>query len=151
MPLGAAAELQINRGLRLSWSTGARWEMRMRSPKVSSEQPVGRMMLKPCSALSRSSPWQKEVDAGLRVEACGPVAIAFFMVSSGQGAPTSVGQPCVVYSCSSPVAGWGVPAGGAERVGCCFPRKNVSRQGVRVPTQRRGYYRSTPHRAALQR
>ena len=105
MPFGAAVELQINRGLRLSWSTDARREIRMRSPKVSSAQPAGRMMLKPCSALYRSSPRQKEVAAGLRVEACGPVAIACFMVSSGQGSPTSAGQTCVAYSCSSPVAG----------------------------------------------
>ena len=25
-----------------------------------------------------------------------------------------------------------MPDGGAERVGCCFPRKNVSRKGARV-------------------
>ena len=88
-------------------------------------------MLKPRSALSRSSSRQKEVAAGLRVEAWGPVAIASLIVSSGQGAPTSAGQPCVAYSWSSAVAVWGVPAGGAERVGCCFPRNNVSRQGAR--------------------
>ena len=103
----------------------------MRSPKVSSALPAGRIMLKPRSARSRSSPRQKEVAAGLRVEAWGPVAIASIIVSSGQGAPTSAGQPCVAYSWSSAVAGWGVPAGSAERVGCCFPHKNVSRQGSR--------------------
>ena len=105
MPFGAVVELEINRGLRLSWSTNGRREMRMRSPKVSSAQPAGRMMLKPRSALSRSSRQQKKVAAGLRVESCGPVAIACFLVSSGQEAPTSTGQPCVAYSCSIPVAG----------------------------------------------
>ena len=85
MPFGAAVKLQINRGLRLSWYTNARREMRIRSPKVSSAHPAGRMMLKPRLALFRSSPRQKEVAAGLRVEACGPVAIACFMVASGQG------------------------------------------------------------------
>ena len=69
--------------------------------------------------------------ADLRVEAWGPVEIASLIVSSGQGAPTSAGQPCVAYSWTSAVAGWGVPAGGAERVGYCFLRKNVSRQGAR--------------------
>ena len=68
IPFGAAVELQINRGFRLAWSTDAIREMWMRSPKVSSALPAGRIMLKPRSALSRSSPWQKEVAAGLRVE-----------------------------------------------------------------------------------
>ena len=130
IPFGSAVELQINRGFRLAWSTDASREMRMRSPKVSSAMPAGRIMMKPRSALSRSSPWQKEVAAGLRVEAWGPVATASCIVSSGQGAPTYAGQPCVAQSWSSAVAGWGVPAGGAESVGCCFPRKNVSRQGA---------------------
>ena len=103
----------------------------MRSPNVSSALPVGRIMLKPRSARSRSSPQQKDVAAGLRVEAWGPVEIVSLIVSSGQGAPTSAGQPCVAYSWSSTVAGWGVPAGGAESVGCCFPLKNVLRQGAR--------------------
>ena len=103
----------------------------MRSPKVSSALPAGRIMLKPRSALSRSSPRQKEVAAGLRVEARGPVAIASLIVSSGQGEPTSTGQPCVAYSWSSAVAGWGVPVGGTEKVGCCFLPKNLSRQGAR--------------------
>ena len=91
MPFGAAVELQINRSFRLAWSTDASQEMRMWSPKVSSALHAGRIMLKPRSALSRSSPQQKEVAAGLMVEAWGPVAIASFIVSSGQGAPPSVG------------------------------------------------------------
>ena len=102
----------------------------MRYPKVSSEMPAGRMMLKPHSARSRSSPRQKEVAAGLRVEAWFPVSIASRIVASGQGAPTSAGHPCMVYSWSNTVAGWGVPAGGAYSVWCCFPRKNVLRQGA---------------------
>ena len=88
-------------------------------------------MLKPRSACSRSSPRQKEVAAGLRVEAWGPVAIASHIVASGQGAPTSAGQPCVAYSWSNAVAGWGVPAGAADSVWYCFPRKNVLRQRAR--------------------
>ena len=127
IPFGAAVELQINHGFRLAWSTDASQEMWMRSPNVSSALPAGRIMLKPRSARSRSSPQQKDVAAGLRVEAWGPVEIVSLIVSSGQGAPTSAGQPYVAYSWSSAVAGWGVPAGSAERVGCCFPHKNVSR------------------------
>ena len=68
--------------------------------------------------------------AGLWVEAWGPVAIASRIVASGQGAPTSVGQPCVAYSWINAVAGRGVPAGGTDRVWRCFLRKNVSRQGT---------------------
>ena len=131
IPFIAAVELQINRGFRLAWSTDASREMCMRSPKVSSALSVGRIMPKPRSARSRSSPRQNKVAAGLRVEAWGPIAIASLIVSSGQGAPTSAGQPCVAYSWSSAVTGWGVPAWGAESVGFCFPRKNVSRQGAR--------------------
>ena len=81
---GAAVELQTKRGFRLAWSTYASREMWMRSPKVSSALPAGRIMLKPRSARSRSSPRQKEVASGLRVEAWGPVAIASLIVSSGQ-------------------------------------------------------------------
>ena len=88
-------------------------------------------MLNPRSALSMSSPQQKEMAAGLRVEAWVPVAIASLIVASGQGAPTSTGQPYVAYSWSSAVTAWGVPARGEDRVGCCFLRKNVSRQGAR--------------------
>ena len=149
IPFGAAVELQINRGFQLAWSTDASREMRMRSPKVSSALPAGRITLKPRSALSSSSPLQKEVAAGLRVEAWGPVAIASLIVSRGQGAPTSTGKPCVAYSWSSAVAGWGVPAGCAERVGCCFPRNNVARQvarfmsaAVTISRARRGVYAS---------
>ena len=59
------------------------------------------------------------------------MAIASCIVVSVQGEPTSAGQPCVAYSWINAVAGWGVPDGGADRVWCCFLRKNVSRQGVR--------------------
>ena len=118
IPFGVAVELQINHGFRLAWSNEASREMWMRSPKVSRAMPAGRIMLKPRSAHSRSSPRQNEVAAGLRVEAWGPVAIASLIVLSGQGAPTSAGQPCVAYSWISAVAGWGVPAGGAASVGC---------------------------------
>ena len=128
---GAAVELKINHGFWLSWSTYARREMRMRSPKTSSATSAGRMMLNPRCARSRSFPQQKKMAAGLKVEAWGDVAIASRMVASIQGAPTSAGQPCVAYSWSNSVARWGVPAGGADRVGCFFLRKNVSRQGAR--------------------
>ena len=84
IPFGAAVELQINRGFRLAWSTDASQEMRMQYPKVSSALPTGRIMLNPRSTRSRSSPWQKEVAAGLWVEAWGPLAIASLIVSSGQ-------------------------------------------------------------------
>ena len=90
----------------------------MRSPKVSIAMPAGRIILKPCSARSRSSPRQKEVADVLRVEAWDPVAIASLIVSSGQGEPTSAGQTCVAYYWSSAVTGWVVPDGGAESVGC---------------------------------
>ena len=105
--------------------------MRIRSPKTLSATPSGRIMLNPRCARSRSSLRQKEMAAGLRVEAWGTVAIASCMVASGQGAPTSAGQPCVAYSWSNAGAGWGVTAGGADRVGFCFLRKNASRQGAR--------------------
>ena len=125
--------------------------MWIRSPKVSSAMHAGRIMLKPRSARSRSSPRQKEVDAGLRVEVWGPVAIASRIVASGQGGPTSAGQPCVAYSWSNSVAGWGVPAGDADSVRCCFLRKNVLRQGaccisaaVVMARERRGPRRETP-------
>ena len=36
----------------------------------------------------------------------------------------------MAYSWSNAVAGWGVMVGGADRVGGCFPLKNVSRQGA---------------------
>ena len=101
----------------------------MRSPNMSSATPAVRMMLNPRSARSRSSPRQKEVAAGLRVEAWGPVAIASRIVASGQRG-TSAEQPCVAYSWSNSIAGWGVPAGGADRVWCRFLRKNVSRRGA---------------------
>ena len=128
---GAAVELQINRGFRLDWSTNASREIWMRSPKVYSAMPAGRIILKPRSARFRSSPRQKGVAAGLRVEAWGPVATASRIVASGQGPPTSAGQPCVAYSWSNAVAGLSVPAGGADSVWCCFLRNNVLRQGAR--------------------
>ena len=103
----------------------------MRSPKVSSAMYAGRIILKLRSARSRSSPRQKEVATGLRVEAWGPVSIASRIVASGQGEPTSAGQPCVAYSWSNAVAGWGVPDGGVDSVWCCFPRKNLLNQGAR--------------------
>ena len=118
IPFGAAVEFQINRGFQLAWSTNASQEMRMWSPKVSSAMPAGRIMLKPHSARSRSSPWQKEVAAGLRLEAWGTVSITSHIIASGQGAPTSAGQPCVAYFWSNAVAGWGVHVGGADSVWC---------------------------------
>ena len=65
----------------------------MRSSKMSRATSAGSMMLNPRSARSRSSPRQKEMAAGLRVEAWGPVAIASRIVASDQGSPPPQGSP----------------------------------------------------------
>ena len=103
--LGAAVELQMSLGFLFFWSTEARREILILSPKTSRATSSGRMMLKLRWARSRISSRQKAIAVGLSVEAWGPLTIASFMVARDQGAPTSARQPSVAYSWSSAVAG----------------------------------------------
>ena len=102
---GAAEELHIRRGFLFARSTDARREIWMRSPKTNSATSTGKIILKPRCARSNSSCRQKLVASGVRVDACGPAAMAVIIVFKGQAGPTAAGQPSSAYSLSSGDAG----------------------------------------------
>ena len=95
---GAADELYIRREFLFACSTDARREIRMRSPNTNSATSTGRITLKSCCARSNSSYQQKAVASGVRVDACGPVAITEIILFKGQAGPTSAGKPISAYS-----------------------------------------------------
>ena len=48
--------------------------------------------LKPRETRSASSKKEKDMEAGLRVDVCGPLQMSYQMVSRGQGLPMSAGN-----------------------------------------------------------
>ena len=77
---GAVEELQIRRGFLLSWYMDARRDVRMRFPKTYSTASTGNSYFQ-----------KKAVASGVRVDACGPVAISAIIVFKGQAGPTVAG------------------------------------------------------------
>ena len=93
MPSGSLIKLQINRGLRLIWSTEARREMRMVPLKSLMESSSVRAMLNPCWVCYVITPRQKAIDSGDRAEEWVPFSMAWRMVARDYSGPTSTGKP----------------------------------------------------------
>ena len=114
---GAAVELQINRGLRLAWSTDAKREMRSLEPKCLRASDLVRIMLNPRLVRSSSSSLTKLTESGVKVDVWGPVSMAARMEVIGHCSPTEAGKPCLEYESRSLAAGWKVEVG-AVTIGC---------------------------------
>ena len=102
---GAAEELHIRRGFLFTCSTYKRRDIRMQYPNTHRSMSTGRIMIKPRCTRSNSSCRHKAVASVVRLDACGPVAMAASIVVKGQDGPTSAGQPSSAYSLSSGDAG----------------------------------------------
>ena len=70
----------------------------MRLPNTNSTTSIRIIILKPRCDRYNNYCWQKAVASGVRVDACGPMAIAAIIVIKIQAGPTSVGQPSSAYS-----------------------------------------------------
>ena len=89
---GSLLELHIKRGLRLTWSTKARREMRRAVPKSYIELVTERTILNPRWVHSSIYFLQKSVDSGEMVKEWGPFPMVFRMVSRDHSGPTSTGN-----------------------------------------------------------
>ena len=112
-------ELHFKRGLRLTWYTKARREMRRSMQKSVMASVLKRMILNPHWIRSSISFLQKAIDLGDRLEEWVPLPMACRMVSRDHYGTTSTGKPLAAYSSSRAVVGWPAAWGGAATVSCC--------------------------------
>ena len=98
-------ESQMSRSLRAFWGTLARREMQRRGGKMRWAAADVRIMLKPRDTRSRSSSRQKDEAAAVRVEMCGPWALAAAIVAFVQAGPTWTGMPSVAKETRRVVTG----------------------------------------------
>ena len=125
MMSGAAAELQISRGLRFSWSTDANREIRSLFLKYLRASSFVRIIPNPRFVLSRSLPLTKWTDSLVRVDVRGYVLMAARIEAIGHFSPTKAGKPFLEYEARSSAAGWKVEVG-ALTIGCWRPRMILS-------------------------